>query len=142
MYRHGAQEDTKRTVNKIIADGAKGIRGLTGVASSPCPLEDLKPTFDSVTLIKMQFGPEEELFIDAKGNPTPAPRQAWTTKALLVDGSQCQPTGDETFIRRVEALPMTVMFVQKSDSTEGVDLVSHSAYMRMPIHDRVAAGKG
>ena len=42
MYWHGAQEDTRRTVNKIIADGAMGILVVTGTGSSPCPLEDLK----------------------------------------------------------------------------------------------------
>ena len=59
MYWHGAQEDTRRTVNKIIADRAMGILVVTGIRSSPCPLEDLKPTLDSITLNEMQFGPEE-----------------------------------------------------------------------------------
>ena len=40
----------------------------------------------------------------------PSPGQAWGTKAFLVDGAQAQPTGDEVFIRRVEAVPMRVMF--------------------------------
>ena len=55
MYWHGAQEDTRRTVNKIIADRAMGILVVTGIGSSPCPLEDLKPTLDSITLNEMQF---------------------------------------------------------------------------------------
>ena len=46
MYWHLAQEDSRRTVNKIIADGAIRILVLTGIGSSPCPLEDLKPTLD------------------------------------------------------------------------------------------------
>ena len=37
MYWHGAQEDTRRTVNKIIADRAMGILVVTGIGSSPCP---------------------------------------------------------------------------------------------------------
>ena len=94
MYWHGAQEDTRRTVNKIIADRALGILGVTGIGSSPCLLEDLRPTLDSLTLNEMPFGPEERLFIDAKGIPMPAPEQAWSTKAFLVDGSQWQPTCD------------------------------------------------
>ena len=85
--------------------------------------------------------------IEAKGIPMSAPGQAWSTKAFLVDGSQCQPTRDEAFIRRVEAVPMRVMFEEKSDPTERVDVLSHSemdrvvAYMRMGMHDRVAARK-
>ena len=147
IHWHGVQEDTRRTVNKIIADRAMGILVLTGIGSSPCPLEDPKPTLDSITLKEMQFGPKEQLFIDAKGIPMPAPGQAWSTKAFLVDGSQCQPTGDEAFIRRVEAVPMRVMFDKRSAPTEGVDVLSHSeinrvvAYMRMGMHDRVAARK-
>ena len=89
MHRHGAQEDTRRTVNKIIADRVMSILVATGIGFSPCPLEVPKPTLDSSTLNRMQFGPEEQLFIDAKGIPMPAPGQAWSTKAFLVDGSQC-----------------------------------------------------
>ena len=37
MYWHAAQEDIKRTVNKIIADRAKGILVVMSVGSSPCP---------------------------------------------------------------------------------------------------------
>ena len=147
MYWHGAQEEIKRTVNKIIVDREMGILVVTGIGSSPCPLEDLKPTLDSITLSEMQFGPEEQFFINAKGIPMPAPGKAWSTKAFLVDCSQCQPTGDEAFIRRVEAVPMRVMFEQKSDPTESVDVLCHweidlvVAYMRMGIHDRTAARK-
>ena len=90
MYCHGAQQDTRRTVNKIIADGAMGILVVTDIGSSPCTLEDLKPILDSFTLNEMQFGSQEQLFIDGKGIPMPSPGQAWSTKAFLVDGSQCQ----------------------------------------------------
>ena len=55
IYWHGAQEETRRTVNKIIADRAMGILVVTGIASSPCPSEDLKPTLDSITLNVMQL---------------------------------------------------------------------------------------
>ena len=147
MYWHGAQQDTRRMVNKIIADRAMSILVVTGIGSSPCPLEDLKPTLDSITLNEMNFGPEEQLLIDAKGIPMPARGQAWSTKAFWVDGSQCQPTGDEAFISKVEAVLMRVMFEEKSDPTESVDVFSHSeiqrvvAYMRMVMHDRVAGRK-
>ena len=57
MYWHGAQEDIKRTENKMIADRAMSILVVTGIGSSHCPLEDLKPTLDSSTLNEMQFGP-------------------------------------------------------------------------------------
>ena len=113
MYWHGSLDNTRRTVEKIIADRAKGIPVITGVESTPCPLEGLKSTQDSITQNEMSFEPEEELFIDAKGVSMPSLGQAWGTKAFLVDGAQAQPTGDEAFIRRVEAVPMKVMFEPK-----------------------------
>ena len=91
--------------------------------------------------------PEEQLFIDTKGIQMPAPGQAWSTKAFRVDDSQCQPIADEAFMRRVEAVPMRVMFEEKSDPTGIVAVLPHSeidrvvAYMRMGMHDRVAAQK-
>ena len=106
MYWHGSLDNTRRMVEKIVADRAKGILVTTGIGSAPCPLEGLKSTLDSITLNEMSLGPEEELFIDAKGVSMPSPGQAWGTKAFLVDGAQAQPTGDEAFIRRVEAVPM------------------------------------
>ena len=150
MYWHGSLENTRRTVEKIVADRAKGIPVSTGIGSTPCPLEGLKSTLDSNILKEMSFGPEEELFIDAKGLSMPPPGQAWGTKAFLVDGAQAQPTGDEAFIRRVEAVPMQVMFEPKEGTDqpmEGIDVLSHAEidhvvnYMRMGMHDRVAAKK-
>ena len=150
MYWHGSLDNTRRTVEKIIADRAKGILVITGIGSTPCPLEGLKSTLDSITLNEMSFGPEEELFIDAKGVSMPSPGQAWGTKAFLVDGAQAQPTGDEAFIRRVEAVPMKVMFEPKEGTDQpidGIDVLSHAEiddvvnYMWMGMHDRVAAKK-
>ena len=83
MYWHVSLENTRRTVEKIVADRAKGILVITGIKSTPCPLEGLKSTLDSITLNGMSFGPEEELFIDAKGLLIPSPGQAWGTKAFL-----------------------------------------------------------
>ena len=151
MYWHGSLENTRRTLEKIVADRAKGILVITGIGSTPCPLEGLKSTLDSITLNEMSFRPEEELFIDAKGLSMPSPCQAWGTKAFLVDGAQAQPTGDEAFIRRVEAVPMRVMFESKEGTDQpmdGIDVLSHAQidhvvnYMRMGMHDRVAANKG
>ena len=59
MYWHGAQEKTRCTVNKIIADRAMGILVVTGIGSNPCPFDDLKPTLDCITLNEMQFAHEE-----------------------------------------------------------------------------------
>ena len=73
MYWHGSLENTRRTVEKIVADRAKGILVITGIGSTPCPLEGLKWTLILITLNKMSFGPEEELFIDAKGLSMPSP---------------------------------------------------------------------
>ena len=150
MYWHGSLDNTRRTVEKIVADRAKGILVITGIGSTPCPLEDLKSTLDSITLNETSFGPEEELFIDAKGVSMPSSGQAWGTKAFLVDGAQAQPTGDEAFIRKVEAVPMKVMFERKEGTDQpmdGIDVLSHPEiddvvnYMRMGMHDRVAAKK-
>ena len=137
-------------MEKIVADRAKGILVITGIGSTPCPLEGLKSTLDSITLNEMSFRPEEELVIDAKGLSMPSPGQAWGTKAFLVDGAQAQPTGDEAFIRS-EAVPMRVMFEPKEETDQpmdGIDVLSHAEidhvvnYMRMGMHDRVAAKKG
>ena len=89
----------------------------------------LKRTLDSITLNDMSFGPEEELFIDAKGVSMPSLGQAWGTKAFLVDGAQAQPTSDEAFIRRVEAVPMKVIFEPKEGTNQpidGIDVLSHA----------------
>ena len=151
MYWHRSLDNTRRMVEKIVADRAKGILVITGIGSTPCPLEGLKSTLDSIILNRMSFGPEEELFIDAKGVSMPSPGQAWGTKAFLLDGAQAQPTGDEAFVRRVEAVPMRVMFEPKEGTDQpidGIDILSHSEidhvvnYMRTGMHDCVAAKKG
>ena len=150
MYWHGSLDNTRRTVKKIVADRAKGILVRNGIGSTPCPLEGLKSTLDSITLNEMSFGPEEELFINAKDVSMPSPGQAWGTKAFLVDGAQAQPTGDESFIRRVEAVPMKVMFEPKEGTDQPIDRIDvlfHAEiddvvnYMRTGMHDRVAAEK-
>ena len=129
MYWHGSLENIRRTVEKIVADRAKGILVITGIGSTPCPLEGLKSTLDSIILNEMSLGPEEELFSNAKGLSMLSPGQAWGTKAFLVDGAQAQPTGDEAFIRRVEAVPMRVVFQPKEGTDQpinGIDVLSHA----------------
>ena len=68
-----------------------------------------------------------------------------------MDGAQALPTGDEAFIRRVEAVPMRVMFEPKERTDQpmdGIDVLSHAEidhvvnYMRIRMHDCVAAKKG
>ena len=127
-----------------------GFLVITGMGSTPCPLAGLKSTLDSITLNEMSFGPEKDLFIDAKGVSMPSPGQAWGTKAFLVDGAQAQPTGDEAVIRRVGAVPMKVMFEPKEGTDQpidGIDVLSHAEidhvvnYRSMGMHDRVAAKK-
>ena len=149
MYWHGSLENTRRTVEKIVADRAKGILVITGIGSTPCPLEGLKSTLVSITLNEMSFGPEEELFINAKGLSMPSPGQAWGTKAFLVDGAQAQPTSNEVLIRRVEVVPMRVKLKEGTDQPmDGIDVLSHAEidhvvnYMRMGMHDGAAAKKG
>ena len=88
MYWHGSLENTRCTVEKIVADRTKGILVITGIGSTPCPLEGLRSTPDYITLNERSFGPEEDLFIDAKGLSMTSPGQAWGTKAFLVDGAQ------------------------------------------------------
>ena len=151
MYWHGSLENTRHTVEKIIADRAKGILVISGIGSAPVLLQVLKSKLDSITLNEMSFGAEEEFFIDAKGLSMPSPGRAWGTKAILVDGAQAQPMGDEAFICRVEAVPMRVMFEPKEGTDQpmdGIDVLSHAeidhvvSYMQMGMHDRVAAKKG
>ena len=83
MYWHGSLDNTRRTVKKIVADRARGILVITGIGSTPCPLEGLKSALDSITLNEMSFGPEEELFIDAGVYQCPprvkrgVPRLSW-----------------------------------------------------------------
>ena len=151
MYWHGSLDKTRRTVGKIVADRAKGMLVITGIGSTRCPLKGLKWTLPSITLNQMSFGPEEELFMDAKGLSMPSLGQAWGTKAFLVDGTRAGPTGDEAFIRRVEAVPMRVIFEPKEGTdqpVDGIDVLSHAEidhvvnYTRMGMHECVAAKKG
>ena len=147
MYPHCAKEDTKSTVNKIIADTAKGILVVMGIGVSPCLLEDLKPTLDSIISTRCNLDMGSSRSSTPRVYSIPARGEAWSTKDFLVDGSQCQPTGDEAFIRRVEAVPLRIMFEDTSQPVESVDALSYSgihrvvAYMRIRMHDEVAARK-
>ena len=56
MYWHGSLDNTRRTVEKIAVDRAKGIMVITGIGSTPCPLEGLKLTLDPITLKRCHSG--------------------------------------------------------------------------------------
>ena len=67
------------------------------------------------------------------------------THAYYVDGAQCHPTGNEALIRRIQAVPMRVMFGESNDpkvevktlSFDEIDRVVHC--MKDKMHDWVAA---
>ena len=63
MCWHGSLENTRRTVGKIVTDRAEGILVITGIGSTPCPLEGLKWTLDSITLNEMSCPTGDEAFI-------------------------------------------------------------------------------
>ena len=141
LYVHGSQRDSERIVNKIISDRAKGVLVLTGLGSG----EVLRSKIDSIALKEFVFAPDEEIFMDATGTSLPSPGQAWSTHAYYVDGVQCHPTGDETLIWRIQAVPMRFMFEESNDpkvevktfSFDEIDHVVH--YMKVGMHERVAA---
>ena len=132
-------------MNKIIADRDKGVLLLTGHGSGDARGKVLRSKIDSMALNEFVFAPHEEIFMDATGTSLPSPGQAWSTPAYYVDGAQCHPTGDEGLIRRIQAVPMRVMFEDTNDakvevktlSFDKIDRVVH--YMRDGMHDRVAA---
>ena len=83
--------------------------------------------------------------MDDTGSSMPSPGQAWSTHTYYVDAAQCHPTCDEALFRRIQAVPMSVMFEQSNDpkvevktlSFDEIDPVVH--YMKDGMHDRVAA---
>ena len=83
--------------------------------------------------------------MDATGNSLPSPGQAGSTHAYFGDGAQCHLTGDEALIRRIQYMPMRVMFEESNDprvdvktlSFDKIDRVVH--YMKNEMHDCVAA---
>ena len=62
-----------------------------------------------------------------------------------VDGAQSYPTGDEALIRRIQAVPMSIMFEDSNDPKVEVKTMSFDEidrvvyYMKDGMHDRVAA---
>ena len=44
MYWHGSLENTRRTVEEIVADRAKGILVITGIGSTPCTVSSRRWT--------------------------------------------------------------------------------------------------
>ena len=101
LYVHGAERDSVRIVNTIIAKRAKGVLVLTGLGSGAARGEVRRSRIDSISLNEFVFAPDEEIFMDATGTSLPSPGQAWSTHASNVDGAQCHPTGDEAFTQRI-----------------------------------------
>ena len=145
LYVHGAQRDSERVVKKIFADRAKVVLVLTGLGSGDSRGEVLRSKIDSVALNEFVFAPDEQIFMDATGTSLLSPGQARSTHAYYVDGAQCHPTGDEALIRRIQAVPMRVMFEESNDPKVEVKTLSFDEihrvvhYMKDGMHDRVAA---
>ena len=55
----------KMMYQKCHYNRAKSILVVFVVESGPCPLHDLNPTLDSITLNETEYGPQKQLFIDA-----------------------------------------------------------------------------
>ena len=118
---------------------------LTGLGSGAARGEVLRSKIDSIALNKFVFAPDEEIFMDATGTSLPSPGQAPSTHAYYVDRAQCHFTGDEALIRRIQAMPMRVMFEESNNpkvdvktlSFDEIDRVVH--YMKDGMHDPVAA---
>ena len=79
LYVHGAQRDSERIVNKIIADRAKGVLVLTGLSSGEARGEVLRYKIDSIALAEFVFAPNEEIFMDTMRTSLPSPGHAWST---------------------------------------------------------------
>ena len=65
LYVHGAQPDSERIVNKIIADRAKGVLVLTGLTSGDARGKVLRSKIDSIALNEFVLAPDEEIFLAA-----------------------------------------------------------------------------
>ena len=64
LYVRGAQPDSEQIVNKIIADRAKGVLVLTGLASGHVRCEVLRSKIDSIALNEFVFARDEEILMD------------------------------------------------------------------------------
>ena len=137
LYVHGAERDSERIVNKIIADRAKGVLVLTGLGSGDARGEVLRSKIYSIALNEFVFAPDEEIFMDTMGTSLPSPGQAWSTHAYYVDGAQCHPTGDEALIRRIQAVPMRVMFEESNDPKVEVKTLSFDKMDRVSTTGRM-----
>ena len=145
LYVHGAQRDSERIVNQIIADRAKGVLVLTGLGLEDAHGEVLRSKIHSIVLNQFVFAPDEEIFMDAMGSPLPYPGQAWSSRAYYVDGAHKHPTGDEALIRRLQAVLVRVMFKENNDpkvegNTLSFDEIDQVVpYIKDGMHDGEAA---
>ena len=76
-------------------------RGPTSPTTVPLTTPPPPSLSHFITLSEMPVGLAKQLFIDGKGKPMSALGQACSTKAFLVDGSQCPPIVAEALFRRV-----------------------------------------
>ena len=145
LYVHRAKRDSEGIENKIIADSARGVLVPTELGSGDARGEGLRSKMDSITLNEFVFAPDGEIYMDATGSYLPLPGRAWSTHSYYVDGPQGHPTGDESLIQRIQAMPMRGMFEERDDTTvevrtllfEEIDRVVH--YRKDGMHDRVEA---
>ena len=89
---------------------------LTGLGSGDARGGVLRSKIDSIALNELVFAPDGEIFLDAAGTSLPSEGQARSTHAYYVDGVQSHCMGDEALIRRIQAVPMRVMFEESKDA--------------------------
>ena len=102
-------------MNKIIADEAKRVLVLTGLGQGDAHSEVLRSKTDSMASNEFLAAPDEEVFMDATGLSLLSPGHALSARVYYVDGAQSHPTGDEDLIRRIQAVPMRVVYQDNND---------------------------
>ena len=73
IYYNGLSGDTSEFTRKTI---------IKIIATSPCPLDGLKSTLDSMTLNEMDFTSKERLFVNARGVLMPVLSQSLGTNTF------------------------------------------------------------
>ena len=117
---------------------------LTGLGSRDAQSEAPRSNIHSNFFTDFVFAPDEEIFMDRAGISWPSLEEAGSTHAYYVDVAQSYFTGDEALTRRIQAVPMRVMFGESNDprvevktlSFDEIDHVVH--YMKDEMHNRVA----
>ena len=118
---------------------------LTELGSGDARGEVLRSKNYSIALNEFVFAPDEEIFMVATATSLPSPGQARSTQAYYADGTEYHATGGQALIRRIQAVPMRVMFEESNDPNVEVKALSFDEihrvvhYMKDEMHDRVAA---